>query len=128
MPNTTMILLISVRGDHLIEFSDALQLKGEVSLTVATTFEAAVHQLADSQPALIVVDEEVGGLSGLDVVRRLMEVNAFIDTAVLSSMDEETFHQHSEGLGILARLPLQAGKQDAQRLLGLLRRSRPMVR
>lgn len=121
MPNTLSIILISERQNQLSDFTDTLQRDGEVDLIAVPTFEEAILMIARQDPALIVVDEQVGNLAGLDLVRRLIEVNAFINTAVFSALSEEEFHRHSEGLGILARLPIQPEKKDARRLLALLR-------
>lgn len=117
------IILISERQNQLSDFINALQKDGEVDLLTAASFEEAILMIARQKPALIVVDEQVGNLAGLDLVRRLMEVNAFINTVVFSALSEEEFHRHSEGLGILARLPIQPDKKDARRLLDLLRQS-----
>ena len=121
MPETLFIILISERQNQLSDFINALQKDGEVYILTAATFEEAIQMVARQVPALIVVDEQVGNLAGLDLVRLLMEVNAFINTAVFSALSEEEFHHHSEGLGILARLPIQPEKKDARRLLDLLR-------
>jgi hypothetical protein len=67
------------------------------------------------------VDETIGETSGLDWIRRLMEVNAFIHTAAVSGLSHEEFHETSEGLGIMDQLPPRPGKADAQRIVNTLR-------
>ena len=79
-------------------------------------------------PILIIVDEQVGALSGLDLVRRLMKVNAFLNTVVLSTMSHEDFHLLTEGLGILAKLSIQPGEKEADRIFELLDSSIPLLR
>jgi hypothetical protein len=67
------------------------------------------------------VDETIGETSGLDWIRRLMEVTAFIHTAAVSGLSQEEFHETSEGLGIMDQLPPRPGKADAQRIVNTLR-------
>ena len=115
------ILIISERQEKLADFTNALEKDREVDLLTATAVEDAINMAEYHAPALIVVDEQVGDLSGVDLVRRLIGVNAFLNTAVLSALADEDFHLRSEGLGILARLPIQPGDKDALRMLELLR-------
>jgi hypothetical protein len=54
-------------------------------------------------------------------VPELLMVNAMVNTAVVSPLSDQEFHEASEGLGVLARLPLMPDKRDAARLLHKLR-------
>jgi hypothetical protein len=64
---------------------------------------------------LVIVDQQVGPVSGLDVIRQLLGVNAFVHTAVLSDMDDAAFHEQCEGLGVLCRLPTTPGRRGCPR-------------
>lgn len=128
MLKSIKILIISERQERLSDFAHALQEDRDVELLAATKVEDAINMAEYHAPALIVVDEQVGDRSGLDLVRRLIEVNAFVNAAVFSSLTEEEFHRRSEGLGILARLPIQPGNKDALKLLDLLRPLMPTIR
>lgn len=44
-------------------------------------------------------------------------INAMVNTAVVSPLSDEEFHEASEGLGILVRLPLEPGADEACELL-----------
>ena len=48
-------------------------------------------------------------------------VNAMVNTAVVSPLSDEEFHEASEGLGILGRLPDHPGMSDSGELLHKLR-------
>ena len=113
------ILIISERQAELSDFIEVIQKEKDADLLLSATVEDAIQLADDRAPALIVVDEKVAHPSGLDLVRRFIEMNAFAHTAVLTSLSEDDFHRRSEGLGILARLPIQPQKKDAFRLLDL---------
>jgi ActR/RegA family two-component response regulator len=116
------ILLVTSRREQLSELAEELRKDPGVNLLVAASLQEALDMLRHWVPVMAIVDERVGGAAGLDLIRRFIEINAFVHSAVLSDTADETFHQQSEGLGILARLPLQPGEEDARRLLDDLRR------
>ena len=115
------ILLVVDQMDTFEELADALHLEGGAEILWAHDSETAFDKVAAAPPDLVVVDETIGETSGLDWIRRLMEVNAFIHTAAVSGLTHDEFHETSEGLGIMAQLPPRPGKTDAQRLLNTLR-------
>jgi hypothetical protein len=56
------------------------------------------------------------------LVREIISANAMVNTAVVSALSEEDFHDKSEGLGVLCRLPIVPGCNDSEALLQKLRR------
>ena len=122
------ILFISERLNKLSDFIDALQKNTAINLLTASAVEDGISMAEYHAPILIIVDEQVGALSGLDLVRRLMKVNAFLNTVVLSTMSHEDFHLLTEGLGILAKLSIQPGEKEADRIFELLDSSIPFLR
>lgn len=115
------ILLVVDQMDTFEELADALRQEGGAEILWAHDSENAFSKVADDPPDLVIVDETIGETSGLDWIRRLMEVNAFIHTAAVSSLSHEEFHETSEGLGIMDQLPPRPGKADAQRIVNTLR-------
>ena len=69
---------------------------------------------------LVVVDEKLGDMTGIEFIETLVSVNPMINCAVVSPLPSDDFHEVSEGLGILAQLPVQPGAKDAEDLLKLL--------
>lgn len=86
----------------------------------AENVEAAIAAASHSHPDLMVVDESIGGVSGIEIARRLVLANAFVNIAVVSSLSGEAFHDLSEGLGILAQLPKNPGEGEAEILKSAL--------
>ena len=115
------ILLVADQKEALEELAGVLDHEEEVEILWAHDGEAALTSVADNSPPLVVVDETVGGDSGLDLIRRLIGIDAFIQTAAVSPLSHDDFHETSEGLGIMAQLPPKPSRNDALKLLQTLR-------
>ncbi|WP_310600613.1 hypothetical protein [Desulfobulbus sp.] len=97
--------------------------------------EPGWEQLRHQRLDLAIVDEQLDGMSGIDFVRQLVRVNPLANTAIVGTMAPETFHEATEGLGVLAQLPLNPSEADIRALLlilarinGLIARSSRVVR
>ena len=114
------IVILTHREPDFKEFSQYL---AEVSTwpVVCSSSVKEVDLTFGKAPDLLIVDETVGGVGALAVAREIIEINAMINMAVVSELSEEDFHEASEGLGIMARIPTHPGTEDAQRLFDLLR-------
>jgi DNA-binding response OmpR family regulator len=121
---TARIVLASGRQEQLAPFADALGAASGVELLRLPSGREALDAVQPRSVQLAVVDEVLPDMAGLELVRRLMAVDAFIQTAFLSDLGEEAFHHRSEGLGILMQLPIQPGAGDAERLLQALEATR----
>jgi hypothetical protein len=117
MSEKRIILLVTRRMADLGPFVRVLQDDETLTLIQVPDPDAAVLKSAEIRPALAVIDGSMGDASSLDLARRLLTVNAFIHTAILSDMEETVFHEQSEGLGVLAHFPLQPGPGHAHQLL-----------
>lgn len=126
MSTQQIILLITSREAQLKTFAEALRTDPGVELIIIDSAEESVEAAVRLVPVLAIVDQEVGGVSGLEITKRLLEVNAFIYTAVMTDLEEALFHEQSEGLGILSEVALLPGEDDAVDLLAKLRRMAPV--
>lgn len=116
------ILLVSDTPDAFQELAAALQEEERTDLLWAHDGQTALERLAGAQPDLVVVDETVSGTGGLEWIRHIMSVNAFVQTAVVSALPSDAFHEASEGLGILMQLPPAPDRDQARRLTDTLDR------
>jgi DNA-binding response OmpR family regulator len=116
------ILVATTRPEIMELFSDALALDPEVHLQHAVSGADALTAVRTASPDLVVIDLDLPDFKPLDLVSQLLMVNAMVNTAVLSPLSEAEFHEASEGLGILGRLPVKPGRGDAVDLLKKLRR------
>jgi ActR/RegA family two-component response regulator len=121
------ILLVTPRLQRLDSFTQALSSDPGVRFESVSSGGEALGVVRTAPPHLAIIDVDLADTEPLRLVQGMMAVNAMVNSAVVSPLSEEAFHEASEGLGILARLPLDPGRDDAEALLVKLRRVMGMV-
>jgi len=115
------LLLVSPNKASLSGLASALVEHGDVDLSWAESGEKALEISSDTAIDLVVTDERLGDMTGLEFAHRLLSVNPIINCASVNHLSPEDFHEVSEGLGLMAQLPIQPSKEDAERILQRLR-------
>ncbi len=115
------LLLVSNGGESLFDFDRALKEMDDVETLHALSGEKALEMIKDDIIDLVVTDEDVGDMSGLSFVRKLISFNPMINCVAVSSLSEKDFHEASEGLGLMNHLPVNPGKTEAKKLIQSLR-------
>jgi len=115
------LLLVSPDKSSLSELAAALKEHDDVELLTTESGEKALAMVSESTVDLVVTDEELGDMTGLEFARRVISLNPMINCATVSGLESERFHEVSEGLGLMDQLPTRPGKEDAERLLRNLR-------
>jgi DNA-binding NarL/FixJ family response regulator len=103
-------------------FAAALSSNPEVQLTHVVSGAETLAAARPPAPDLVIIDADLPDTTPLELVQKLLMVNAMVNTAVVSPLSEEEFHEASEGLGVLGRLPNEPGESDAANLLHKLRK------
>ena len=116
------LLLVSNNMEPLAEFNSALQKDNDIELIYANSGETALKMIKDNAIDLVISDEELGDMSGLAFISKLILVNPMLNCVAVSSLSEKDFHEASEGLGLMNHLPVNPGADDAEELLKNLRR------
>ncbi len=111
------ILLVTSEREPFSEFATVLKKKDGVELFWAESGQIALKMLGNTPADLVVVDENMGDMTGIEFMKNLLAINPMINCAAVSPLSHEDFHEASEGLGVLAQLPVSPGKLDVENLL-----------
>jgi DNA-binding response OmpR family regulator len=111
------IVLVTARRAALGPFLEGLSSDPSVSVEQAVSGTEVLSMVRAKAPQLVIIDSEPADREPLALIRELLTVNAMVNTAVLSSLSDQEFHDAGEGFGVLARLPLIPEKADAAELL-----------
>jgi len=82
---------------------------------------AALEKVTGQNYDLMITDENLGDMTGLELAEKVIKINPMINCAAVSSLSHDEFHEASEGLGILMQLPVRAGVAQAKDILKRLR-------
>jgi len=115
------LLLVSLDKDSLSCLASALVEHGDVDLSWVESGQSALEIASDTVIDLVITDERLGDMTGLEFAARLLSVNTMINCASVSRLSSDNFHEVSEGLGLMAQLPVQPDKEHAEELLQRLR-------
>lgn len=113
-------LLVTPDRTTLAELSLAIEARGGF-ISWAASGRQALANLSQTTVDLVVADETLGDMTGLEFIRRVIAVNPMINCAVVSSLSPAAYHEASEGLGILMPLPPNPGEAEGQRLMANLK-------
>jgi len=97
-----------------------LQHRRDVEMVSAATGVDGFLLLKSRQIDLVIVDEQLGDIDGIAFVKQLVKINPLINTAIVSTLSAEDFHEATEGLGVLMQLPRKPREKDGEALLAIL--------
>ncbi|THB70389.1 MAG: response regulator [Desulfovibrio sp.] len=110
------ILVATTRQDQLAVFLEELGHScGE--LVVLDTGEETLAAARANAPDLVIIDVGLPDFKPLDLVHEVMKINAMVNTAVFTDLDQEAFHEASEGWGVLMGLAMAPAPGDGDKLL-----------
>ncbi|MFC1868643.1 response regulator [Thermodesulfobacteriota bacterium] len=115
------LLLVGHDDKALSELESALKEYDDVELRRAESGEAALQMASNNRIDLVITDERLNDMTGLEFAGKLLLVNPMINCACVSPLSPGKFHEASEGLGVMGQLPSRPGKKDAEELLRNLR-------
>ncbi len=111
------LLMVTPDKAPFNEFALVLEQNDDVELSWAETGQRALDMVSGMSFDLVVVDEKLGDMTGIEFIETLVSVNPMINCAAVSPLPSDEFHEVSEGLGILAQLPVLPGAKDAEDVL-----------
>lgn len=110
--------ILTDRKDALEDFAQGL----EMHVEWVESPEVLLEQAATASWLVVVVDGMMPGVLYKTFLMDVLRRNAMLNTVVITDQDEETFHEESEGLGILCPVPASPGRKDGAEVKGLLLR------
>lgn len=97
-------LIVSEKPDKLNDLKKGFIRHG-VRVDVKGSVHGVMEAMAGNGADLVIFDENVDGVDGKKLIEHLIKKNPMVNTALVSSMNDEDFHEYTEGLGILMKIP-----------------------
>ena len=115
------LLLVSSDKEPLSDLASALETDGDVEVSWAKSGLEALKSVSSSDFDLIITNETLADMTGLELAGKLLSINPMIHCASVTSLSQKEYHEKSDGLGLMDPLPDRPGEKDAERLLKDLR-------
>ncbi len=113
------ILHKSGKPDWWDDFTRVLS-DNDVTSQQTSDVAVAMEWIKQKWIGLIVVEEDLGEISGVTFLEKAMQLDAMLNSAMVSSVSAKEFHEKTEGLGVLLQLPEKPGEAEAELLLSAL--------
>ena len=110
-------ILLAGRDKASLAVLEAGLVKSDVRIAWTESGRNGMSMIAENDFDLVIADENLGDMTGIDFIRKVVSKKPMVNSAAISSLPPEDFHQASEGLGILMQLPVRPNEEDAARLL-----------
>ena len=110
------ILLISNEKETLSNIESYLEQSNRAEIVRAKSGEEALNILSAKAIDLVVADENLQDMSGLEFIKKMVRISPMSNCAVVSSLSSNDFHEASEGLGVLMQLPERPDENHGEML------------
>jgi YesN/AraC family two-component response regulator len=125
--NNMLKLLLVGRDKNIFEdLKSALKEYEDIEFGLSESGEQTLAIVSGKAVDLVIADEDLGDMTGLELVKRILKINFMINFAVVSGLPHDEFHEASEGLGIMLQLPGQPGRKEAEELVKTLKQIKGM--
>ena len=114
-------LLVTPDRSTFADLSLVIEARGGF-ISWAYSGHQALTILSQTDVDLVVADEAVGDMTGLEFFKRVIALYPMINCAAVSSLSQADYHEASEGLGLLMQLPPNPGEAEGKRLMASLDR------
>ena len=108
------LLIVSNNRDFISAVSDFSE---KTEIYRANSGKEALFMIADKTINLVISDESLKDMSGLEFAEKLISINPMVHCAVVSSLSSKDYHKASEGFGLMTPLPVQPEKRHIEQLL-----------
>jgi CheY-like chemotaxis protein len=115
-------ILLAGRDKTSMPDLDAGLAESDVHITRADSGSNGMSLICETNFDLVVTDENLGDMTGLEFIRKIVAKRPMVNCAAVSSLAPGDFHEAGEGLGILMQLPVRPGKEHAEILLEHLKK------
>jgi len=114
------VLLVGKEPTLLVGLADELTNRNGYNVVQVGSGKEALSLLAKEQVDVVVAAELLSDGPALNFVKDLMKKYPQINCAMANSLPPEEFHEITEGLGVFMQLPVQAGAEEANKIMQFL--------
>lgn len=112
-----LMVIAEAEKESFSEFIKVFENSDNVEMFFNYTGNEALQEISVNPVDFVIVDEKLKDMKGIEFLKKLLSINPMINTAAVSPLSHDDFHEATEGLGVFAQLPSRPGKEEAKDLL-----------
>ena len=116
------LLIVSPNKHAFLDLTSFLNKKADIDISWAENGQIALNIITINPFDLVIADDQLPDMTGLDFVQKLVSINPMINSALVSILSHDKFHEQTEGFGVLAQLPKKPDEKHTQNLLEQLKK------
>jgi len=114
-------------AQELEPFFEHLEKLTELNLSRVASGEEVIAAASSTGCDVVLIGTKLVGKTPLEFARTLAKKLPLIDSAIVSSLPEDEFHELTEGLGVFTALPPVSGADEAEAFYAKLRKIRQLL-
>ncbi|PIE60042.1 MAG: hypothetical protein CSA32_00910 [Desulfobulbus propionicus] len=107
------ILVVYHSAGTFDAFAAALAENEHISLSQTDAPEQALAMIGQGGIEVVIVADKLVNQSGIDFINAMVKVNPMVNSALVSELGKDDFHEATEGLGVLMKLSSPPTREDA---------------
>jgi len=111
------IMLVSHERERMAPLASGLWTLAETEIHQASSRAEALELLQEKGIELVVIDEQLADMSGIDLLKMVARQHPFVNCILVDTQPPETFHEQTEGLGVLMQLQSPPEMADAKSIM-----------
>ena len=115
-------LIVSSDKQSFTDLASSLNKETDIDISWAENGQNALRIIKNNSFDLAISDDQLADMTGLGFIKNLVTINPMINSALVSTLTPDQFHEQTEGLGILAQLPKKPDEKHAEDLLEQLKK------
>jgi CheY-like chemotaxis protein len=116
------LLIVSPDKQAFLDLTSFFKKMVKIDISWAETGQIALNMVTNNPFDLAITDDQLPDMTGLGFIQKLVNINPMINSALVSKLSPDQFHEQTEGLGILAQLPKKPDEKHAKELLEQLKK------
>jgi len=116
------VILTTRSHTNLAGLASVFEVNKDVHVFWAASGSQTLDRASETHVDLVVTDENLGDMTGLELVERLLKLNPMINCALVSPLSSRDFHNTTEGLGLMAQLSPRPKEEAGEELLNKLKK------
>jgi DNA-binding NarL/FixJ family response regulator len=109
-----------IATSRYLDFEDFMTQPGKTEVIREESGTIVMKHIASVKTDLLVVDEKLKDMDGIELVRKSIMINPSVNTVVVSDLSVKNFHEASEGLGVLLQVPEHPARHHGEEVMKLL--------